>query len=101
MADNDEEFLLDAPDTLPTDANAVIPVEQGSDDMAIDEEGRPRFAPAQDIVRIYKHVYKCMRNTSNFDVGPYFQSRDPKDSYPASPNDTFEAILALYLPTSR
>ena len=50
-AENDEEFLLDAPDSLPTDANAVVPVEQDSDEMAIDEEGRPRFAPAQDIVR--------------------------------------------------
>ncbi|KAK7416101.1 pre-rRNA-processing protein pno1 [Neonectria punicea] len=48
--DNDEEFLLDAPDALPTDPSAVVVAEQDSDDgMAIDEEGRPRFAPAKDF----------------------------------------------------
>ncbi|KAJ3519467.1 hypothetical protein NM208_g14116 [Fusarium decemcellulare] len=51
-AENDEEFLLDAPDPLPADSNAVVPVEEDNEDgMAIDEEGRPRFAPARDIVR--------------------------------------------------
>lgn len=49
VAENDEEFLLDAPDALPADANAVVPVEDNEDGMAIDEEGRPRFAPARDI----------------------------------------------------
>lgn len=50
-ADNDEEFLLDAPDALPDDGTAFAVVEEGSSDdgMAIDEEGRPRFAPAKDI----------------------------------------------------
>ncbi|KAH7017874.1 hypothetical protein EDB80DRAFT_889022 [Ilyonectria destructans] len=50
-ADNDEEFLLDAPDALPEDGSAFAVMEEGSSDdgMAIDEEGRPRFAPAKDI----------------------------------------------------
>ena len=47
---NDEEFLLDAPDALPTDADVLVPVEESNENgMAIDEEGRPRFAPARDI----------------------------------------------------
>lgn len=50
---NDEEFLLDAPDALPTDADVLVPVQESNEDgMAIDEEGRPRFAPARDIVRL-------------------------------------------------
>ncbi|KAF5658335.1 pre-rrna-processing pno1 [Fusarium heterosporum] len=47
---NDDEFLLDAPDALSTDANVLVPVEESNENgMAIDEEGRPRFAPARDI----------------------------------------------------
>ncbi|KAF5020262.1 hypothetical protein F66182_7710 [Fusarium sp. NRRL 66182] len=50
VEDNDDEFLLDAPDALATDANVLVPVtESNEDSMAIDEEGRPRFAPARDI----------------------------------------------------
>lgn len=44
----DEEFLLDAPGAEDADANVLVPVED-SNDMQIDEEGRPRFAPARDI----------------------------------------------------
>jgi RNA-binding protein PNO1 len=55
-SDNDDEFLLDAPDALPTDANVLVPVEESNENgMAIDEEGRPRFAPARDIVRLLHH----------------------------------------------
>lgn len=50
-SDQDEDFLLDAPDALPGDAEAFAPQDEGEDEsMAIDEEGRPRFAPARDIV---------------------------------------------------
>ncbi|QPC75842.1 hypothetical protein HYE68_006594 [Fusarium pseudograminearum] len=44
----DEEFLLDAPGAEDADANVLVPVED-SNDMQIDEEGRPRFTPARDI----------------------------------------------------
>lgn len=49
--DKDEDFLLDAPDALPADSDAFFPEGDEDDSMAIDEEGRPRFAPARDIVR--------------------------------------------------
>ncbi|KIN04218.1 hypothetical protein OIDMADRAFT_18245 [Oidiodendron maius Zn] len=49
-SNNDEaEFLLDAPNALPSDVDPIIP-SGGSEqdtDMHIDEEGRPRFAPAK------------------------------------------------------
>lgn len=67
--DNDEEFLLDAPDVLPTDPSAVVVVEQDSDDgMAIDEEGRPRFAPAKDFVRAYPKSPLAGNKISNTDA---------------------------------
>lgn len=49
-----EEFLLGGGgDDEPIDVDAVLPqVKNSEDSMAIDEEGRPRFAPAKDIVRI-------------------------------------------------
>lgn len=50
--DNDHEFLLDAADVASADAEVIVPEAQDeSDSMAIDEEGRPRFAPSKDIVR--------------------------------------------------
>ncbi|KAG9236889.1 hypothetical protein BJ875DRAFT_371164 [Amylocarpus encephaloides] len=43
----DEELLLDAPDAIPSETIAVQPVAGDADaEMHIDEEGRPRFAPA-------------------------------------------------------
>ncbi|EFY89409.1 hypothetical protein MAC_04595 [Metarhizium acridum CQMa 102] len=48
--DNGDEFLLGEPDAMPVDADtAPIADEQEDDSMAIDEEGRPRFAPSRDI----------------------------------------------------
>jgi RNA-binding protein PNO1 len=50
--DNDQEFLLDAADVASADAEVMVPEAQDEgDNMAIDEEGRPRFAPSRDIVR--------------------------------------------------
>lgn len=50
--DNDQEFLLDAADVASADAEVMVPEAQDEgDNMAIDEEGRPRFAPSKDIVR--------------------------------------------------
>lgn len=49
--DNDQEFLLDAADVTSADAEMMVPEAQDEgDNMAIDEEGRPRFAPSKDIV---------------------------------------------------
>lgn len=52
IVNEDDEFLLDAPG-LPSEPEFIGPQdESGEEGMAIDEEGRPRFAPARDIVRI-------------------------------------------------
>jgi RNA-binding protein PNO1 len=58
MADQDDELLLDAP-AVPSDINAVQ-LAEGDTEMNVDEEGKPRFAPA--------------KNT----VWSLFQSRSPK-----------------------
>lgn len=43
----DDDLLLDAPDATPTE----IQMAAGEDtEMTVDEEGRPRFAPAKNIV---------------------------------------------------
>ncbi|KJZ79075.1 Pre-rRNA-processing protein PNO1 [Hirsutella minnesotensis 3608] len=49
--EHDHEFLLDAQDSAVVEPQASAPQDQGGDDnsMAIDEEGRPRFAPSRDI----------------------------------------------------
>lgn len=52
MSDQDDELLLDAPSEVP-EAGAVQPVE-GDTEMHIDEEGRPRFAPAKQVVCLPK-----------------------------------------------
>lgn len=97
--DNDEEFLLDAPDTLPEDGSAFAVVEEGSSDdgMAIDEEGRPRFAPAKDIVRSCQMDWETTVLT--LIAGPGYPSRDSQDPYPPSPNDTAEEVVADHLPS--
>jgi RNA-binding protein PNO1 len=46
----DDEFLLDAPDLPSGDGEFMGPQDQAGDEgMAVDEEGRPQFAPARDI----------------------------------------------------
>ncbi len=49
MADQDDELLLDAPDAVPSEING-IQIADGDTEMAVDEEGRPRFAPAKNTV---------------------------------------------------
>lgn len=47
----EDEFLLQEVDMIPSDLDFISPVEEdGGESMAIDEEGRPRFAPAKDTV---------------------------------------------------
>jgi RNA-binding protein PNO1 len=48
--DHDEELLLDASDALTTEPSTLEPLADIPEAMIIDEEGRPRFAPAKDIV---------------------------------------------------
>lgn len=52
--DNDEELLLDAPETAPSEPSAFEPASSEQDDteMVVDEEGRPKFAPGKDVVRL-------------------------------------------------
>jgi hypothetical protein len=55
----DEELLLDAPEIDLSNPTAVIPQAADQDtDMHIDEEGRPRFAPAKDTVSYRGHSPK-------------------------------------------
>lgn len=49
-ADNDDAILLDPSAALPQEPMAVDAEASMSEDV-IDEEGRPKFAPAQDLVR--------------------------------------------------
>jgi hypothetical protein len=49
MADQDDELLLDAPDAVPSEISAIQTAD-GDTEMAIDEEGRPSFAPAKNTV---------------------------------------------------
>jgi RNA-binding protein PNO1 len=51
-ADEDTEFLLDAPDAVLSESNSIIPTASADPDtdMHVDEEGRPRFAPAKNTV---------------------------------------------------
>ncbi|KAH8814104.1 hypothetical protein F5882DRAFT_65057 [Hyaloscypha sp. PMI_1271] len=46
VKDQDDEFLLDAPDAVPSETSAVQPAE-GDTEMTVDEEGRPRFPAAK------------------------------------------------------
>ena len=60
MADQDDELLLDAPDAVPSEISAVQTAD-GDTEMAVDEEGRPRFAPAKNTVWDLFHyqIPKC------------------------------------------
>lgn len=47
-----DEFILDASEAVTGEGEFMAPQDHdGDESMAIDEEGRPRFAPAKDIVR--------------------------------------------------
>ncbi|KAK0621729.1 hypothetical protein B0T17DRAFT_641885 [Bombardia bombarda] len=49
-ADQDDEFLLDAQDVNLADPTVAEPPTNSEDtEMAVDEEGRPRFAPGKDV----------------------------------------------------
>jgi RNA-binding protein PNO1 len=51
--EQDDELLLDIQDANAVDPSVVAPPTTGEDtDMVVDEEGRPRFAPGKDIVRL-------------------------------------------------
>lgn len=50
----DEDIALDLPNALPEELDAImpsVPQNGGDGEMVIDEENRPRFAAARDIVR--------------------------------------------------
>jgi RNA-binding protein PNO1 len=55
-AAQEDDFLLDAPEAVPSDPNALqAPTGQAEDsEMVVDEEGRPRFAPGKDVDPIRK-----------------------------------------------
>lgn len=50
--EQEDELLVDMQEANTAEPSAVAPPTAADDtDMAIDEEGRPRFAPGKDIVR--------------------------------------------------
>jgi hypothetical protein len=50
---DDQDFVLEVTEDMPVDMDAVLPqIKDDENAMAIDEEGRPRFAPATDTVRL-------------------------------------------------
>ncbi|TGO54498.1 hypothetical protein BCON_0106g00150 [Botryotinia convoluta] len=49
VPDQDDEFLLDAPEVTSADLDTILPPATDNSEMHIDEEGRPRFAPAKNI----------------------------------------------------
>ena len=50
LENGDEEFTLETTDNIDPDT-ILAPVKDNNDSMMVDEEGRPRFAAARDIVR--------------------------------------------------
>jgi RNA-binding protein PNO1 len=47
----DEELILDAPDAMTIDSSELLPLtNENTTEMHIDEEGRPKFAPATNSV---------------------------------------------------
>jgi len=48
LPQDDEELLLDAP-PMPSENTVILPTTNEDAEMTIDEEGRPRFAPAKNI----------------------------------------------------
>lgn len=98
--DNDQEFLLDAADVASADAEVMVPEAQDEDDdMAIDEEGRPRFAPSKDIVRRNTAYWAIKSCVADVYLGSYGQNRNTKSTHPTSSHDTVETIMAFYLPS--
>lgn len=51
------DFLLGEPESMPIDGSDLQTAEEEDDPMAIDEEGRPRFAPVRDIVSMAIHSF--------------------------------------------
>ena len=50
---DDDELILGVPDSTLEEASAAQPPADPQDvEMAVDEEGRPKFAPGKDVVRI-------------------------------------------------
>jgi len=96
VAEQDDEFLLDAPEALSSESNAVQSAE-GDTEMVIDEEGRPKFAPAKNTVRIPHSILKSGVLNS---IGWTTSSRNQKSPYPSSPIISFEGSLAKTLPTT-
>ncbi|QSZ28617.1 hypothetical protein DSL72_003116 [Monilinia vaccinii-corymbosi] len=45
----DDEFLLDVPEATSAELDTILPPAGDDSEMHIDEEGRPRFAPAKNI----------------------------------------------------
>ena len=96
-------LALEAPSS-PVEADFISPVAQDNDDaMAVDEESRPKFAPARDIVCsttwLVASSATTVANVSS--LGSRHKSRDPQSAHPTTPNDPAEAKLDVHLSAPR
>jgi hypothetical protein len=98
MADQDDEFLLDAPDAVPSETSAVQPAE-GDTEMTVDEEGRPKFPAAKNTVWISISISKSSTVLKKR-TGWTTTSRNQKSPYPSSPPVSFESSLAETVPAT-
>ncbi|KAL2021324.1 hypothetical protein VTK56DRAFT_7295 [Thermocarpiscus australiensis] len=65
--ENEDEVLLDVQNSNPAETSAARPPEDSEDtEMVVDEEGRPRFAPGKDVVRMNIKEKRVELRTSKF-----------------------------------
>jgi hypothetical protein len=95
----DDELLLDAPDMALSNPTANAPTGADNDtEMHIDEEGRPRFAPAKNIVRVASRQNILGLTASGWS----YKSRNAQSPHPTAPHKPLKSILApSFPPTSR
>lgn len=97
----DDELLVDAPPVAVNERDAAQIEQRARNDaeMHIDEEGRPRFAPAKNTVSFgntLKNQYQLKEP-----LGRTLSCGDPQSSYPASSYDATQSLVAKDLSSSR
>lgn len=89
----DDDLLLDAPEATLME---VQPAAGEDTEMTVDEEGRPRFAPAKNTVRSLPDATALPRYYANTKTttGWSDSSRDKKSSHTTSSNVTAQGFVA-------
>lgn len=96
IADVEDEVLIDSSLVLPEGSIELQPTMNEDTDMVIDEEGRPRFAPAKDIVRNKRHrrTGDCASAVLIYDpTGPCRSKGVSKSPGTSEPDDSPEEQL--------